>query len=94
MAFIVIVMAVALAMNAARADAAGHVTFIRRLAQSALAAALGSYSGYQVALQSRAIEHAPVEGMYATAGAVIGVLALRMSTLLAAIYRDFLKKRG
>lgn len=93
MSFIVVVMAVVLAMNAARADAKGPVTFGRRLAQSALAAALGSYLGYEYAQTLPEGEARNLaRGMYVTAGAVVGVLVLRMSTLLIAIFREFRKR--
>lgn len=66
----------------------------RRIAQAFIAAAAGSFVGYQYAVATvppEVLATSQVAGMYATAGAVIGVLAMRMGALLLAMGREFFR---
>jgi hypothetical protein len=62
--------------------------FLRIFAGSVVAAALGAYGGFNWA-SSR---HLPdnLLGMYTSAGAVIGVLALRFGSLIVSLAKEYL----
>lgn len=66
-------------------------TFLRRFATACIAAALGSFGGYQYATQvlPEHVQKSEVLGMYATGGAVIAVLLLRFGSLVWALWRDY-----
>ena len=72
-------------------DAPARPTFIRRLGMALVAAALGSYAGHQYAIRvlPEHVQSTELLGMYATGGAVIGILLLRFGTLLWALWRDY-----
>jgi len=62
------------------------------VAQAFMASAIGCYLGYQYAsatIPAETLERTHVAGMYATAGAVIAVLGLRMGTLFWVMGREF-----
>lgn len=73
-----------------------RASFGRRLAQACMAAAAGSFLGQQYAVAhvpAHVLEGSHLAGMYATGGAVVAVLALRLGTLLWAMGREFLGRR-
>ncbi len=69
----------------------------RRIAQAFIAAAAGSFIGFQYAVATvpqHVLETSQVAGMYATGGAIIGVLAMRGGMLLLAMGREFFGRRS
>lgn len=64
----------------------------RRISQAFIAAAAGTFVGYQYALATvpaHVLEASQLGGMYATGGAVVGVLAMRMGVLMIQLVREF-----
>jgi predicted membrane protein len=64
----------------------------RRISQAFIAAAAGTFIGYQYALATvppHVLEKSQLGGMYATGGAVVGVLSMRMGVLLVQLAREF-----
>lgn len=68
----------------------------RRISQAFIAAAAGTFVGYQYALATvppHVLETSQLGGMYATGGAVVGVLSMRMGILLFQLVREFFGRR-
>lgn len=68
----------------------------RRISQAFVAAAAGTFVGYQYAVATvpgHVLEASQIGGMYATGGAVVAVLLMRLATLLFAMGREFFGRR-
>lgn len=64
----------------------------RRISQAFIAAAAGTFVGYQYAVAtvpSHVLEASQIGGMYATGGAVVAVLVMRVGALLLAMAGEF-----
>jgi hypothetical protein len=81
-------------MARASAGPARRPTFLRRLAGAMTAAAAGAYAGhlYAVSTLPEDMRRAELVGMYATGGAVIGVILLRFAGILRALWREYRDK--
>lgn len=70
----------------------GRPSTINRVATALLGASLGAAGGYLVALQQlppAVIEENRIPPMWASAGAVVGVLVMRLGALLLMMIRDY-----
>ena len=81
-------------MNGSRSRSRGNV-LLKRFTSATLSAAAGAALGYGWARLSLPAEVATARllGMYASAGAVLGVLAVRLGAILASILKDALSRQ-